>query len=159
MATATPEFTRMQRFNDALKRVREDFFVWRNRPANRLGVSLGMAFIGLGLALFVTRRLWKSKRRLAGPGGPATFDGPRVRTPLHDLETRARKLLGRRQPGQTFASWIAGLEGKLQDPSRLREAIALHQRLRFDPSPATGTSERQRLEELARDLAARLRGI
>lgn len=158
MATATPEFTRMQRFNDALKRIREDFFVWRNRPANRLVVTVAMATIGLALAVFVTRRLWKSKRRLAGPHGPATYDGPRIRTPLHDLETLARRLLGRRQPGQTFADWLSGLEGKLQDPSRLREAIALHQRLRFDPSPIPGDSAR-RLDELARDLASRLRGI
>lgn len=156
MAGATPEFTRMQLFNDSLKRIREDFFVWRNRPANRLGVSIAMSLIGLSLAAFIARRLWRSKRRLSGPGGPATYEGTRIRTPLHALESRARKLLGSRAPGQTFGRWLGGLEEKLPDSPQLREAIELHQRLRFDPAPAPEEALR-RLEELSRDLASRLR--
>lgn len=156
MAGATPEFTRMQLFNDALKRIREDFFVWRNRPANRLAVSIAMSLVALALVAFISRRLWRSKRRLLGPGGPATYDGPRIRTPLHDVEIRARKLLGSRAPGQTFAGWLSGLEEKLPESPQLREAIDLHQRLRFDPAPAPDEA-RQRLEELSQNLASRIR--
>ncbi len=143
--------TLVQRFNDAMKRVREDFFLWRNRPANRLGVTLVMSAIGLGLAAFVAKRLWKSKRRLEAERKSTGYEGPIERTPLNALESAAEKLLGPRPPGQPFAAWLLMLRAALPDAGTLEEAVELHQRLRFDPAPAAG-NERDRLSDLARHL-------
>lgn len=141
----------LQRFNDGLKRLREDFFIWRNRPNNRLAVTLTMLGIGLGLGVFVIKRLWRSKRHLAAQVQAGAYEGPVIRTPLHGLEQLARKRLGPRPPGQPFAAWLGNLRNSLKDPHGLEEAIALHQQLRFDPaSPPPGSKER--LEKLAREL-------
>lgn len=150
--------SRMQVFNDALKRLREDFFVWRNRPANRLAVSLLMTGIGLSLAVFVIKRLWRSKRRLESRNPFSVYEGPVIRTPLHDLETQARKHLGPRQPGQPFAEWLSLLRHSLPDSPLLDEAIALHQRLRFDPDPPPHDS-RERLSILSRQLESSLKAM
>jgi hypothetical protein len=155
-ATATPPFTTMQRFNDAIKRLREDFFVWRNRPGNRLAVSLVMLAVALALAAFVATRLWRSRRTVARRGALPAYHGPVVRTPLHEIESRARKLLGPRPPGQTFARWLEPLRPRLREQSALDDAIALHQRLRFDPAPPPPDAAK-RLAELARNLAAQLK--
>jgi uncharacterized membrane protein YgdD (TMEM256/DUF423 family) len=145
-----------QRFNDDVKRLREDFFLWKNRPANRLAVSLVMLGAALGLAGFVARRLWRSKRRLVEQSRSAGYAGAIVRTPLHDLETRARKHLGERPPGEPFARWLTRLRPALSNNTALDEAIALHQRLRFDPAPPR-VADQQRLAHLAAKLEAELR--
>lgn len=153
LAAATPQPTLLQRFNDGLQRLREDFFIWRNRPANRLAVSVVMIGIGVALAAFIIKRLWRSRRRIASGGNVYHHDGPVIRTPLHDLEYQARKRLGHRPPGQTFAQWLAPA---LPDSASLEEAIRLHQQLRFDPEPPPqGT--RERLTELAKQLDAALK--
>jgi hypothetical protein len=156
LGTATPAITAMQRFNDGVKRLREDFFVWRNQPGNQLAVSLTMTLIGIGLAVFVARRLWRSKRTLLDDAGPPAYAGPVIRTPLHDLEKRATKLLGHRPPGRTFAQWLSPLRERIGDAPALDEAIGLHQRLRFDPSPAPDEASR-RLSELTKHLTEKLR--
>jgi transglutaminase-like putative cysteine protease len=145
-----------QRLNDQLKRLREDFFIWRNRPANRLNVSLAMLGIGIILAGFVARRLWRSRRRLESAMRATAFAGSIVRTPLHELETSTRKILGARPPGQTFAHWFARLRGILDDGDLLDEALALHQRLRFDPAPPR-QEDLQRLALLTARLEATIK--
>jgi hypothetical protein len=145
-----------QVFNDWLKRLREDFFLWRNRPTNRLMVSLTMVSIGLLLTAFVTRRLWRSKKRLEVKRVVGRYQGPHVRTALHELEPHARKHLGERPPGQPFAGWLAGLRPALPESHLLDEALALHQRLRFDPEPAP-PGQHERLAALASQLASILR--
>jgi hypothetical protein len=145
-----------QRFDDDVKRLREDFFLWRNRPANRLAVSLVMLGAALGLAGFVARSLWCSKRRLVAQSRSTGYAGAIVRTPLHDLETRARKHLGERPPGEPFARWLTRLRPALSNNTALDEAIALHQRLRFDPAPPRA-ADQQRLAQLAAKLEAELR--
>lgn len=152
--SGSPPWT--QRASDHLKRVREDFFLWRNRPANRMTASLVMLGIGVGLAGFIARRLWRSRRRLEAGGRLTAYTGPIVRTPLHELEGRARKVLGTRPPGQPFAQWLAGLRHTLPDGEALMEAIALHQRLRFDPAPAS-ESDRAQLAKLAARLEAAIK--
>ena len=153
---ATPPNTSTQWFGDGLKRLREDFFLWRNRPRNRLGVTLVMSTIALGVMAFVVKRLWKSKRRLETRTAFNNHDGPVIRTPLHDLEPQARKLLGFRPLGQPFAEWLAQLAPSVSDSTILDEALALHQRLRFDPAPSH-PEERERLAELVRQLNAILK--
>lgn len=146
-----PQKTRMQGFNDMLKRWREDFFLWRNKPSNRLAVSLVMWTIALGVLTFIIKRLWKSKRRVDAEKRSSGYGGPVIRTPLHALEKTAQKRIGPRPQGMPFAEWLLRLGPNLTDRRLLDEAIELHQRLRFDPAPAMA-DERERLEELVKQL-------
>jgi len=151
LANLTPQSSAMQRFNDQVKRVREDFFLWRNRPANRLAVTLVMSAIALGVLAFIVKRLWRSKRLLETGTKTNGYEGPVTLTPLNALEQPAEKRLGCRPPGQPLGEWLAGLRPALTDVSILDEAIELHQRLRFDPLPRV-PAEQERLAELARQL-------
>ena len=156
LATSASHVSAMQRFNDQVKRIREDFFLWRNRPANRLAASLIMSAIGLGVLGFVVKRLWRSKRRLEAKQFATGYDGPVIRTPLHALEHPAEKRLGCRRASQPLGEWLAGLRPALTDASALDEAIEIHQRLRFDPQPAA-ESVRDRLAELAKKLESEIK--
>lgn len=156
LAAVPSQLPLMQRLNDNIKRLREDFFLWRNRPANRLTASLVMLGIGLGLAVFVARRLWRSRRRLESGKRPTGYSVSIARTPLHELESRAIKILGERQTGQTFANWFSNLRTLLNENDILDEAIALHQRLRFDPAPPSA-ADQERLSKLASRLAAAIK--
>ncbi len=153
---AVPPQTLARRFNDSLKRLREDFFLWRNRPSNRLGASLVMSAIALGVIGFVVKRLWKSKRRLESARLANGFSGSITRTPLNALEPQVEKRLGSRPPGQPFAAWLLGLRSSLPNTNVLDEAIKLHQRQRFDPA-TPDLSEQNRLKELARQLETTLK--
>ena len=155
LGNSTPVMSPSQWFDDGLKRLREDFFLWRNRPSNHLAVTLVMSSIVLGVGAFVVTRLWKSKRRVENLARFATYEGPIIRTPLHDLEPHARKQLGYRPLGLPYAEWLARLSPILSDTLLLEEAIALHQRLRFDPQ-AILPEENQRLKELTRHLSTTL---
>ena len=152
LASLSPEKTATQRINDALKRVREDFFLWRNRPANRLTASLIMFTLAAGIMGFIVKKLWKSKRRLEAAMKATGYEGPVTLTPLNALEPQAEKKLGLRPPGQPLAAWLMHLRPSLPDPSALEEAVQLHQSLRFDPNPQK-TTQRERLVELTRQLA------
>ena len=142
------EFT--QRLLDAIQRIKEDFFLWRNDPANRLNVLGGLGLFCLLLTAFLAKRLWKSRRRLGGPDASVSAWGKNRRTPLHKLESPARRLLGPRPPGPPVGEWLAGLRPALDDPAPLDEALGLHQQLRHDPaSDPSDPAAMQRLEGLA----------
>ncbi len=126
----TPRMSRFQGLRDRLQFLRQDLLVWRSQPGNMLLVTVCLLTpLLIGLA-FLMRNLWRSKRRL---------DDPRrrrhARTALSDLEKPARRLLGERPPGQPLAAWLGQLAPRLGSPEALAEALALHQRLRFDPNP------------------------
>jgi hypothetical protein len=148
--------TPIQRFDDMVKRLREDFFLWRNQPTHRLGATLIMWAIAAGVGLFVGRRLWKSKRRIESRRWQGSYQGEVRQTALNALEPAAKAHLGPRPLGQPYGAWLAGLRPTLDDPHSLDEAIALHQQLRFDPQPHDPT-QAQRLAELARQLAIALK--
>lgn len=156
LETATPPMSFAQNFNDTLQRAREDFFLWRNRPNNRLAVNLSMALIALAAGIVLTKRLWKSKQRV----GPQTMldghESQRILTSLHELELPARKRLGPRPLGQPYAEWLLLLSPSLTNPCLLVEAVHLHQKLRFDPAPAI-PDDRVCLETLVREIAAELK--
>lgn len=156
LAGVTTKVDWSQRLSDRIKWLREDFFIWRNKPNNRLGVSIVMITIGLGLGGFVARRLWKSRRNIDKTPAAAAYTGPVIRTPLNELEGLAAKRLGERPPGQPFGAWIGMLAASLNNPHLLDDAVTLHQKLRFDPQPVTH-EETERLGKLARDLEAELR--
>ncbi|RYD33892.1 MAG: DUF4129 domain-containing protein [Verrucomicrobiaceae bacterium] len=91
--------------------------------------------------------------------GTKTTGGPLfgiTRTPLHELEPLARKILGPRPPGLTFSRWLSDLRDKLGDPRQLDEAINLHQRLRYDPEPP-GSTPAERLKTLVEEIRERLK--
>lgn len=145
----SPENTASQRINDALKRVREDFSLWRNRPANRLAASIVMFAIAVGIIGFIVKRLWKSKRRMESSVKATGYTGSITPTPLNALEPKAENQLGPRPPGLPLAAWLMRLRPSLPDSNALDEAIQLHQSLRFDPAPHLPT-QRERLAELTR---------
>lgn len=148
--------TLAQRFGDQLKRVREDFYLWRNHPDNRLAISGTMIGVGVLLGVYISIRLWRSRRRLESRSRLPGYQGPLLRTPLHELEIRARKHLGERPPGLPYARWLERLQPLLPREIRLMEAIALHQRLRFDPAPSEA-ADQQRLARLAEELGQMLK--
>jgi hypothetical protein len=156
LAGLSPENTASQRINDALKRVREDFSIWRNRPANRLATSIVMGVIAIGIIGFIMKRLWKSKRRLESGTKAIGYTGSITPTPLNALEPKARTKLGVRPPGLPFAMWLAQLRSSLPDSNVLDEAIQLHQILRFDPASSL-PKQRERLAELTKQLEAAIR--
>lgn len=155
IATASPAATRTQRFQDAVKRWREDFFVWRNRPANRLAFSIGVMVLGGLLAIYIIHRLWRSRRRIARPEAAPGYEGPVARTPLHGVEAAARRVLGARAAGCPFGAWLWPLRGREVPAEWLDEALALHQRLRFDPAGGA-RADHDRLAALAERILAAL---
>jgi protein-glutamine gamma-glutamyltransferase len=156
LASITPAGSATQRFNDELKRLRENFFLWRNQPNNRIAVTVVMIGIGVALVVFLGKRLWKSKRMLDSAGKADGYTGVVRQTPLNALEHKAEKFLGARPLGQPFGAWFMQLSKKLPDSATLQEAIELHQRLRFDPDPADEV-EQKRLAALASQLEKEIR--
>lgn len=138
-----------QGFLDWVQRQREDFFLWRNRPGNGLVIGSIMSGIGLIGALVIARNLWRSRRRIGEARAAYQWDGPLIRTPLHELEPVAAKLLGPRPTGTPLGSWLGGLPPL----DGLEEAIAIHQRLRFDPDNTSPPTE-PRLIELVKQVRA-----
>jgi hypothetical protein len=152
--SATPPWS--QRFSDMVKRTREDFFLWRQQPANRLKASAVMLVMGTAIAGFIIRRLWLSRRHIGTGDGSSMHTSPAPRTPLHALESQARQILGKRPPGRTYAQWLDGLRPVLPDQTVLAQAITLHQRLRFDPA-AQPAEDYQHLSRLAARLTQDLK--
>ena len=155
LAEETAGATESRGFADAYQRLKEDFFLWRNRPANRLGATLVMWALGLGTLTFVGRRLWKSRLVVAKDAAGNPVPPERI-TPLHHLESRARRILGPRPVGVTLAAWLRGLAGHCVTESDLEEALEIHQRIRFDPNPPQSSGE-SRLQNLATDIGDKLR--
>ncbi len=150
--------TRAQAMADAFLRMREDFFLWRNRPENRFAASIVMVVIGLIAIGIVARRLWFSKKIVDRENAKIRLDPTAVKTPLHELEHLAGKILGPRPTGLPFSHYLLQLRFRLQNPDHLDEAILLHQRLRFDPAPAS-LQPVSRLEELVDELKKNFAGL
>jgi len=147
-----------QKFKDWVKRVREDFYIWRTEPDNELKVIVVVSLVGLSLSGFVIRRLWRSRNQVEEVRKVALYHREGVRTPLHELERLLSKRLGPRPSGQTYTQWLMGLDGCLEDPDMLQRIIALHQQLRFDPKPAAQEVHDQLVECVGR-LEIKLRGL
>jgi hypothetical protein len=155
----SPRLSSWQWLSDAIQRAREDFYLWRNEPGNRLIGASVMGGLGLIGALIIGRNLWRSRKR-GGKAAPVTgsgWTGPTPRTPLHDLEKTARKWIGERPSGRPLGSWLGDLRRHLDSPELLDEALDLHQRLRFDPAESPEKHRQvSRLEELTKRLLASL---
>jgi len=156
LALETGGETKSHWLGDTYQRLKEDFFLWRNRPKNRVAATIVMWLAGLAGLAFVVKRLWKSRVVVGKKTSNPYSDLPSQRTPLHDLENSARRLLGARSEGETFPQWLARLSGTHIPGSQLAEAISIHQRLRFDTEPPLAGDE-ARLSKLAKDLEKNLR--
>lgn len=150
--------SRYQAFLDAYQRLKEDFFLWRNQPDNRLAMTIALWILGAVIILFIAYRLKKS-RVIIQPGKSTQYSGqPAIRTPLHDLEKAALKTLGSRSPGETLVSWLAKLHADPVLKSKLDEACNLHQQLRFDPTPPM-TETHQRLSVITQEIIHHLKSV
>lgn len=141
---------------DTYQRLKEDFFLWRNQPTHQIGFTWAMWILGLGVILFVTKRLWKSRVAInpTVPLNPLSLTTPR--TALHDLEKVAAKSLGTRKPGETLVVWLTKLNLDPSSKSKLEEACTLHQQLRFDPAPSVH-DHRGRLKAITQEVIQHLK--
>jgi len=126
--------TLVQKFQDGLKRIREDFYLWRTQPENEWWVMAVIGVVGMGLGSVVVFRLWRSKRDLDDEKEALRYQGPIIRTPLHTLERQARELIGERPVGVPYSEWLCKLSKFLPERATLDAAIHLHQKQRFDPA-------------------------
>jgi protein-glutamine gamma-glutamyltransferase len=156
MLGGQPTLPWSQSIADALKRVREDFFLWRNQPANRLRVILTISVIALGIFIWIGRKLWRGHKMLTQPKDVISQQGLTIRTPLHELESIARQHLGPRPRGQPFAVWLLRLRSLMPDPTPLEAAVSIHQRLRYDPNTGAQSDETARLKELIKPITISL---
>lgn len=148
--------SRYQTFLDFYQRIKEDFFLWRNDPGNRLGVTIAAWTLGALLLVYIAIRLNKS-RVVVGSKKSSTFRGqPTLKTPLHHLEKAALKILGPRAQGETWINWLKKLKAHQVNGTDLDEACELHQQLRFDPTPPDQQLQ-QELSEITRKLLTQLK--
>jgi transglutaminase-like putative cysteine protease len=149
-----------QRLEDWLKRLREDFFLWRNQSFIQMTITVAMSLFGIIAIIVIFRRLWRSKQRIdpLSKANGKYVSTRAIRTPLHDLEKRATRILGTRSAGMSYAHWLNQLSARLETPQILSEALALHQRLRFDPQPPEVT-DLETLTHLSKRLAQDLKAL
>lgn len=156
LATGPPQLTLMQRLEDIMKRTREDFFVWRSQPDKEILLGIVAGTIALTLGGFVVARLWKSRSIIDMPApGIMPHMATGLRTPLHDLEPVVKRMAGPRPTGEPYAAWIVRATAGRPEISDLKAAVALHQRMRFDPE-ASVPELRGQLEKLTQELRGTL---
>lgn len=144
---------------DWWQRLREDFLIWRTRPANRALVRMVIIVVGVLLLVYVVRRLWKHRRRGGGPAAAVAGGAEALVTPLHGLERSAGAVLGPRSPGESLTRWLLGLDRFLPGQEQeLRRAVALHWKARFDPL-GVEDGEREQLAEDCSRLRKSIRGL
>lgn len=110
------------------------------------GVLIVLALI-LGWRMFGGRRI--TRKSEAGSGAA------RLPYPGEDSEFYAvEKTLAARAPGETQAAWVKRIatDFSLQELNKIRAALQLHQRYRFDPE-GISAAERNQLRELCRALS------
>jgi hypothetical protein len=114
---------------------------------------LSFSFFGLAVLAWIGRSLWKTRTRTVQNVPQHVF--PRLSTPLSDLDRWLNKQIGPRPPGMPYGLWVGRLSDTV-DPHLVAEAVAVHNRLRYDPVPLE-PDLRERLRLLCRDLRASLR--
>jgi hypothetical protein len=126
-------------------------FRWSQRGEIKAGNSwyavLALLALYLGWSVLRGRRIVREQK-----AAPVV----RPRHPGEDSEFYAvEKSLPPREASETQSAWMQRIDAKisLKKVGRVREALRLHQRYRFDPA-GLSRNERNRLRELCRDLAA-----
>lgn len=122
-----------QKVQDTLKRYREDFFIWRSDPKNRELLIIIISIPGMLGGSLLAWRLWKSRDQSQHPTAMQS-SSQGIPSPLFKIEPLAAKHLGPRPAGTPYAQWITKLETTCPElESNLKQALVLHQALRFDP--------------------------
>jgi hypothetical protein len=101
------------------------------------------------LALLIGRILWKTRTKVARQKS----ENPTIvtiKTPLSEMEKWLVGKIGHRAAGTTYARWLAPL-GERMNPELVTKAIAIHNRLRFDPE-AVDLSLHQDLSDICRKI-------
>lgn len=138
---------------DSLQRLRENFTVWRTQPENQTLVITTFASIAALVAAWVIFRLWKTRSRTAKNNKRKNL--PARKTPLSEIERWLISKIGHRPTGTPFAHWVSRLE-QWANPQEVKEAIELHNRLRYDPvEPESALS--QRLQQICKSWRSQLR--
>ena len=138
-------------FLDAWQRLRENFTIWRTQPENKAMVMTVLTVIGSALAAWVIYRLWQTRARTVRKAKASSRQ--RRHTPLLELERWLVKKIGPRPVGMPYSQWLRKLD-EPADSAIWAEAIALHNRLRYDPAAADARAE-QRLREICGMIKAR----
>jgi protein-glutamine gamma-glutamyltransferase len=126
-------------------------FRWSQRGEFKAGDSWYAALVVLALYLG-----WSVLRGRRIVREQKIAPAARPRYPGEDSEFYAvEQSLPPRKPSETQAAWMERIDARisLKKLERVREALRLHQRYRFDPA-GLSRNERNRLRELCRDLAA-----
>lgn len=140
---------------DFYQRTKEDFFLWRNQPSNRLTATIVIWVFGGLLITYIAFRLKKSRVVIKSKKESASSDQSTLRTPLHKLEKVATKILGPRATGETWIAWLRKLKAHQISETDLEQACNMHQQLRFDPAPSEITIHQQ-LAEITQKLIKQL---
>lgn len=125
-------------------------FRWSQRGEFKAGDSWYVV-----LAVLAVYLAWSVLRGRRVVREEAAAAAARRRYPGEDSEFYAlEKRLPAREPVETQAAWLARLDGALSPErhAKLREALRLHQRHRFDPA-GLAADDRRRLRELCLSLA------
>lgn len=139
---------------DAWQRFREDLLIWRTNPDNFTRVFAGLGGVGVLMLGWLARRLVISRQPLTSAGQTRR---PRTTGALAAIEPIATKRLGPRPANRPLASWLAALTHHYPElAAPLGEALALHQRSRFDPLGLDAT-QAARLTTLTATIRARIR--
>jgi transglutaminase-like putative cysteine protease len=146
LAAETHGTSRYQSFLDIYQRIKEDFFLWRNQPKNRLGVTIVMWILGVIFITYIAIRLKKSRVVIRSQKFASVSGQPTIKTPLHLLEKTAFKILGPRNRGETWVTWLMKLKTHQISEADLETACSLHQQLRFDPSTPNSQISQQLTE-------------
>ncbi len=155
LSAETLSKNRYQSFLDGFQRFKEDFFLWRNKPANRIGVTIAMWGLGLFFILYIAIRLKKSRVVIHSKKSSLASDLSTLKTPLHRIEKAAIKVIGPRNLGETWITWLRKLKANQISESDLEQAFDLHQQLRFDPNPPNNNIHQQ-LAEITQKLIKQL---
>ena len=145
----------LQKLLDWINMRRDDIQIWRTEPGN---MAIAIAAIVLPLtagALLVARRLWRSRRRIAISERQDRLRRESLATALNHLEDAVALHLGPRPPGEPLGRWLEKLSPILPNREILREAIELHQSLRYDPRTDEATTS-ELLEKRAAELESQL---
>lgn len=139
---------------------REEFLVWRTSSQNSATVNWIIGLVSLLLAVYVTLRLWMSRKRSGDDRRRSKLAGREVRrTPLHALSKLAERWLGRCPEGVSFTEWISRLaeHHPSLEPS-LNRAVSYHWKARFDPL-GLEPAEEGAFESLCADLRNKLKAL
>lgn len=139
---------------------REEFLVWRTSSRNSSTVNWIIGIVSLLLAVYVTLRLWMSRKRPGEGRQRGKGTGREVeRTPLHALAKLAERWLGRCPESMSFTEWIRGLSRHHPSlESSLKQAVSYHWKARFDPL-GLEAAEQGAFESLCADLRTRLKAL